>query len=234
MTGTFKAPVTFETMLTELVEFFGLGLAATSSPCVLPLYPGFLAYLAASGRQLERQRGTALLGLFVLAGVLTIMLTLGVVIAALQVAVGRVIVFVTPLAGLAIIALGVLLLFDKNVFAQIPQIRIPALRSPLASAYVYGLLYGPIAFPCSGPFLVTAIALSLDSVIVDFLAFGLGFGAPLLALSLLARAQQQRITQLLTRHARAFNLLAGAILIALGAVNIVDNWEAMLLYLGVA
>jgi len=234
VTGTFKVPVTFETMLTELVEFFGLGLAATSSPCVLPLYPGFLAYLAASAGQLQGRRGTGLLGVFILAGVLTMMLALGLLIAGLQTAVGKVIVFVTPLAGLAIIALGVLLLFDKNVFARIPQIRLPAVRSPFASAYVYGLLYGPIAFPCSGPFLVTAIALSLDSVVIDFLAFGLGFGAPLLALSLLARTQQRRITQLLTRHARAFNLIAGAILIALGAVNIVENWEPMLLFLGLA
>ncbi len=221
-------------MLPELIEFFGLGLAATSSPCVLPLYPGFLAYVAASGGQLAGRRGTGLLGLFVLAGVLTMMIVLGLLIAALRVAVGRVIVFITPLAGLLIIVLGALLLFDKNVFARIPQIRIPALRSPFTSAYVYGLVYGPIAFPCSGPFLVTAIALSIGSVLINFVAFGLGFGVPLFALSLLARTQQRRITQLLTRHSRAFNLIAGVVLIALGAVNIVDNWESMLLFLGVA
>ncbi|MGH7908639.1 MAG: cytochrome c biogenesis CcdA family protein [Thermodesulfobacteriota bacterium] len=221
-------------MFTELVEFFGLGLAATGSPCVLPLYPGFLAYLGASSEQLQGRRGTGLLGLFVLAGVLTMMITLGLLIAALRTAVGRVIVFITPLAGLLIIILGVLLLFDKNVFARLPQVQIPALRSPFASAYGYGLLYGPIAFPCSGPFLVTAFALSVDSAVVDFLAFGLGFGVPLLALSLLARTQQRRITQLLTRHSRAFNLIAGVILIVLGAVNIIDNWETMLLFLGLA
>lgn len=220
-------------MATELIEFFGLGLAATSSPCVLPLYPGFLAYLAASAEQLQNRRGTGLLGLFVLAGVLTMMLALGLLIFALRQAVGRVIVFVTPLAGLLIIVLGVLLLFDRNVFARIPQVRLPALRSPFASAYVYGLLYGPIAFPCSGPFLVTAFALSVDSAVPDFLAFGLGFGVPLLALSLLARTQQRRITQLLTRHSRAFNLIAGVILIALGAFNIIENWETMLLFLGI-
>lgn len=220
-------------MATELIEFFGLGLAATSSPCVLPLYPGFLAYLAASAEQLQNRRGIGLLGLFVLAGVLTMMLALGLLIFALRQAVGRVIVFVTPLAGLLIIVLGVLLLFDRNVFARIPQIRLPALRSPFASAYVYGLLYGPIAFPCSGPFLVTAFALSVDSAVPDFLAFGLGFGVPLLALSLLARTQQRRITQLLTRHSRAFNLIAGVILIALGAFNIIENWETMLLFLGI-
>jgi len=221
-------------MLAELVQFFGLGLAATSSPCVLPLYPGFLAYLGASADQLQGRRGTGWLGLFVLAGVLTTMIALGLLIAGLRTAVGRVVAVVTPLAGLLIILLGVLLLFDKNVFARIPQIRIPALRHPFASAYVYGLLYGPIAFPCSGPFLVAAFALSVDSALIDFLAFGLGFGVPLLAISLLARAQQRRITQLLTRHSRAFNLVAGAILVALGAINIIDNWETMLLFLGLA
>ena len=221
-------------MLAELVQFFGLGLAATSSPCVLPLYPGFLAYLGASADQLQGRRGTGWLGLFVLAGVLTTMIALGLLIAGLRTAVGRVVAVVTPLAGLLILLLGVLLLFDKNVFARIPQIRIPALRHPFASAYVYGLLYGPIAFPCSGPFLVAAFALSVDSALIDFLAFGLGFGVPLLAISLLARAQQRRITQLLTRHSRAFNLVAGAILVALGAINIIDNWETMLLFLGLA
>ena len=221
-------------MLAELVQFFGLGLAATSSPCVLPLYPGFLAYLGASADQLQGRRGTGWLGLFVLAGVLTTMIALGLLIAGLRTAVGRVVAVVTPLAVLLILLLGVLLLFDKNVFARIPQIRIPALRHPFASAYVYGLLYGPIAFPCSGPFLVAAFALSVDSALIDFLAFGLGFGVPLLAISLLARAQQRRITQLLTRHSRAFNLVAGAILVALGAINIIENWETMLLFLGLA
>jgi cytochrome c-type biogenesis protein len=216
----------------ELIQFFGLGLAATSSPCVLPLYPGFLAYLAASAGQIKDRRGTGLLGLFVLAGVLTMMIALGLLIALLKQAVGRVIIFITPLAGLLIIILGVLLLFDKNVFARIPQLQIPALRNPFASAFAYGLLYGPIAFPCSGPFLVTAFALSVDSALFDFIAFGLGFGVPLLALSLLARNQQRRLTQLLTRHSRAFNLIAGVILIVLGIVNIADNWEPMLLFLG--
>jgi len=218
-------------MFGELAEFFGLGLAATTSPCVLPLYPGFLAYLAANAGQLSGRRSTGGLGLFVLAGVLTMMIALGLLIVALQMAVGRVIVFITPLAGLLIVALGVLMLLDVNVFARIPQVRVPALGSPLARAYVYGLLYGPIAFPCSGPFLVTAIALSIDNVLLDFLAFGLGFGVPLLVLSLLAQSQQRQITRLLSRHSRVFNLAAGLILVVLGAMTIIDNWDTMLLFL---
>lgn len=219
-------------MLAEMIQFLGLGLAATASPCVLPLYPGFLAYLGANGGQLHGRRGTGLLGFFVLGGVLTMMLALGLLIFALRTAVGRVVVFITPVAGVLIIVLGVLLLFDKSPFVRLPQLRSPVLRNPFVSAYLYGLLYGPIAFPCSGPFLVTAVALSIDNVLLNFLAFGLGFGVPLLILSLLAGAQQRHVTQLLTRHSRVFNLAAGVILVVLGVLTIVENWDTMLLFLG--
>lgn len=219
-------------MFAEMIQFFSLGLAATASPCVLPLYPGFLAYLGANGGQLQGRRGTGLLGFFVLSGVLTMMLALGLLILALRTAVGRVVVIITPLAGVLIIVLGVLLLFDKSPFARLPQLRSPVLRNPFVSAYLYGLLYGPIAFPCSGPFLVTAVALSIDNVWLNFLAFGLGFGMPLLILSLLAGAQQRRLTQLLTRHARLFNLVSGGILVALGVITLAENWDTMWLFLG--
>ena len=51
-----------------------LGLLASASPCILPLYPGFLAYL---GNQGELGKQKYFLGLFVLVGVLTMMITLG-------------------------------------------------------------------------------------------------------------------------------------------------------------
>jgi cytochrome c biogenesis protein CcdA len=51
-----------------------LGLLTTTSPCILPLYPGFLAYLSG---QADWGRQKYFLGLFVLAGVLTMMLALG-------------------------------------------------------------------------------------------------------------------------------------------------------------
>jgi cytochrome c-type biogenesis protein len=78
-----------------------LGLLATTSPCILPLYPGFLAYLnAQSVLGLGRQRH--FLGLFVLAGVLSMMLALGGLIALLAVSIGSVLAYIIPLANLLI------------------------------------------------------------------------------------------------------------------------------------
>jgi cytochrome c-type biogenesis protein len=130
-----------------------LGILATTSPCVLPLFPGFLAYLSGQNES-GAGKWKYFLGLFVLAGVLTMMLALGGLIALLAVSVGRVLAIVIPLADFLILILGFLLLFDRNPFKSLPQIQVPVLRHPLLNAYVYGLLYGPIALPCSGPLVV--------------------------------------------------------------------------------
>ena len=136
-----------ETILTSI----SLGLLATTSPCVLPLYPGFLAYISGGQAGLHNKASRYFLGFFVLAGVLTMMLALGGVIALLSISVGRALSFLIPLADLVIILFGVLLLLNINPFKRLPQIRVPVLSHPFANAFLYGLLYGPIALPCSAP-----------------------------------------------------------------------------------
>ena len=159
-----------------------LGLLTTTSPCILPLYPGFLAYLSGQSELgLGRQR--YYLGLFVLAGVLTMMLALGGLIALLAVPIGSVLVYVIPIADLIILLLGIMLLLDRNPFKTLPQIQLPVLKHAYLNAYAYGLLYGPIAIPCSGPLVVSIFALSLTtgeaaSKLWVFLWFGIGLGLP--------------------------------------------------------
>jgi cytochrome c-type biogenesis protein len=226
-------------MLAHLAPAFSLGLLATLSPCVLPLYPGFLAYLAAGSQSLQQARSASrYLGLFVLAGVLTMMLALGALIAALSLAVGRVLAFVTPLADVIVMVLGILLLLNFNPFARLPQIAAPATPyGPYLNAFVYGLLYGPIALPCSGPLVVSVFSLSLGVTgfaqqLLFFLIFGLGFGLPLLALSLLARARQDWLLRQFTRHYCIISRLGGLVFIAVGAWDFWQNWPFLRLYLG--
>ena len=80
-----------------------LGLLATTSPCVLPLYPGFLAYISGGQEGLQGRFSRYLLGFFVLVGVLTMMLTLGGIIALLSVSVGQALSIVIPIADLIIV-----------------------------------------------------------------------------------------------------------------------------------
>jgi len=222
----------FETIFTSL----SLGLLSSASPCILPLYPGFLAYLAGRQSGIQSRVGRYLLGLFVLAGVLTMMLALGLVIALLSVSIGAALTIVIPIAYLLIIALGVALLFDYNPFKALPQVQVPVLNNPYVNAYVYGLLYGPIALPCSGPLVVGIFTYSLTSAEVlsklwIFLWFGIGLGLPLLLLSFLSGATQQWIVRFFARHSRVINIVGGLLLVGVGVYGLVTNWDLIRTYL---
>ncbi len=212
-----------------------LGLLATTSPCVLPLYPGFLAYLSGGQVGLPNKAGRYFLGFFVLLGVLTMMLALGGLIALLSVSVGRALSFITPIADALIILLGVLLLLNVNPFKALPQIQVPVLSHPFVNAFLYGLLYGPIALPCSGPLVVGIFALSLTvaealSKLTVFFWFGMGFGLPLLALSFLSGAAQRWITRQFAMRARTINVVGGLLLVAVGLYDFAINWPLIQLF----
>ena len=145
-----------------ILTSISLGLLASASPCIIPLYPGYLAYLSGTANG-ELKKGRFFLGFFVLAGVLSMMLILGLIIALLSVSVGRALSVIIPIADLLLITLGILLLVDKNPFKALPQVKIPALKNPFVNAFIYGLLYGPIALPCSGPLVVGIFAISLTT-----------------------------------------------------------------------
>lgn len=156
------------------------------------------------------------------------MLFLRAIISALSLSIGSALSVVIPFAYLILIFLGVLLILDKNPFKSLPQIKIPALSHPFANAFMYGLLYGPIAPPCSGPLVVSIFAVSLKSAgflsrLGTFMWFGLGFGLPLLVLSFLIGALQKPITIFFARHSRWVNLISGFLILGLGIYDLAVN-----------
>jgi len=215
----------------NILTSIGIGLLATTSPCVFPLYPGYLAYLSASGEKSgDKKRQQYFLGFFVLLGVLVMMLAIGAVIALLSISISRALAFVVPLADAILIVLGILLILDRNPFKRLPQIKIPVVSHPFANAFLYGLLYGPIALPCSGPLVVSIFAISLQSSafisrLATFLWFGLGFGLPLFVLSFMGGALQKPITRFFARYSRWVNLFSGILILGLGVYDLWINWE---------
>jgi cytochrome c-type biogenesis protein len=221
----------------ELVAVFAAGLASAASPCLLPLYPGFLAYLSANAGALAGRRATGLLGLLVLAGLLTTMVLIGAVLVAVAIPIGRVASLLIPIVDAFLILLGILLIAGHNPFNRLPGMRVPMVRNPYGQAYVYGIMLGPLALPCAGPFLAALLALSVgvgDAVLRlgTFVVFGLGFGLPLLILSLLAGARQQSVVRWVTAHHRPIEVVSGFILIAVALWDLRENWDGILFTLG--
>ena len=220
---------------------FGLGLASAASPCLLPLYPAYLAYLTESVNEEagsgQKRRISGFLGLAILAGVLTVMLLVGIVFVVLKAPLGQLLAIAVPVIGAILVILGVMMVLGRNPFMRLASFRAPGTNGPVSQAYVYGIFLGPIAIPCAGPFLVATLAISvgaLDTVgtMATFIVFGLGFGLPLVLLAALARARQDTVVRFITRHHRAIELGSGLLLVAAGIWYVWINWDTLLLTLG--
>lgn len=223
----------------ELLVAVSAGIGATVTPCVLPLYPGFLAYITSATPAAATGTGTTLLpnrpppaaaALLVWMGVVLGMVILGGVLALLSLSLGRVLSVILPIIDLVIIGLGVLLLLGRNPFTRIPQ---PSPASfggggPYVGSFLYGLMFAPIALPCSGPFLIGIFVASLtlgDAVrqLSFFAAFGVGFGLPLFALGLLGQARGRQLAAAIVRWERPIQVVLGVALVAIGVWDLSNN-----------
>jgi len=215
--------------LAHLAPAFTIGLLATLNPCVLPLYPGYLAYLARDSKGNMRH-----LGLMVLAGVMTMMLALGALIAILTSALAQwSSLILQPLGSVIIILMGLFLLLDVNPFAHLSLLSKPTTATgPHIRAFLYGLLFAPTIMPCAGPLVVSIFSLSIGVAgfieqLLFFTIFGLGFDLPLLVLSFLPKAFSEKMLHQIARHARMIDLISGATLIAFGVWNLRVGWELL-------
>ena len=224
-----------------LLVTFGLGLGSAASPCLLPLYPAYLAYLTESvnkdAESGQKRRISGFLGLAILAGVLTVMLGVGIIFAALTAPLGQFLTIAVPAIGVLLVVLGGMMIAGINPFLRLASIRPPGVNGPVGQAYVYGVFLGPIAIPCAGPFLVAALAVSVGvastfETIVTFIVFGLGFGLPLVLLAALARARQDTFVRFIARHHRPIQVGSGVLLVGAGIWYVWINWDNLLLALG--
>lgn len=82
-------------------------------------------------------------------------------------------------------------------------------------------------------FTLSLTVTSFAEKMLFFLAFGLGFGVPLLVISLVAEGRQRALLRLFTRHYALVSRVAGIILIAVGSFDLVANLPNLRLYLGI-
>jgi cytochrome c-type biogenesis protein len=218
------------------------GAISFASPCVVPLVPGYLAYLAALvgadapavGLDEERKQGRyAVLGatgLFVLG--FTVVFTAGV---------GSIVWLADALllnqellqrvGGVLTIAMGLVFLglfpwLQRDVRSH----RVP--RGGLWGAPVLGAVFGLGWTPCIGPTLsgVLAIASASGSSgargFLLVLIYCLGLGLPFLLIALGAR-WAVRATDWLRRNGRRVQLVGGGLLLVVGMLLVTGLWNEM-------
>ncbi len=212
------------------IEAFILGNGAIlTNVCLLPLYPGLIAFLAGNANNERTKAATPWLGLFVLAGVLTTMTLVGLLLYLLKSSFSTLLPWLLPLTYGLVIVLGLLLLIGINPFYRFSGGQAPIVSNPYLSAYLYGCLLAPMTLPCTGPVILSAFALGASSVLAlaneftFFLVFGLGFGWPLVLLPLLAAPLQQRSIKWLTNNHKLLTRISGFLLVAIGLFGILTE-----------
>jgi cytochrome c-type biogenesis protein len=220
--------------MSQLIEAFVLGNSAIlTNVCILPLYPGLIAYLAGNVQNERSKAATKWLGLLVLGGVLSLMLLIGLILHLLQQSFGNTLTILLPIIYGIVILLGLLMLTGRNPFNRLSMAQTPMLSNPYAGAYVYGLMLGPMTLPCAGPFIVAAFVVGAGSVanlagsLSYVLAFGVGFGWPLVLLPFIAMPFQRRFTRWLGQNYKLLTRVSGVLLLAIGIfglwVDVIPN-----------
>ncbi|MFB6206924.1 MAG: cytochrome c biogenesis protein CcdA [Haloglomus sp.] len=216
-------------LVTQLVTSYTLGLATPlSAVCVVPLYPGFLAFLS---NQDEDAPSIAALGGLVALGVIVFMAAVGILFTTLlEVSLTAVVEAVSPPAFALLAVLGAVLLLDLHPQSRLPTVEPPSTRYPSLSAFAYGAFFGAIVLPCNPGFISVFFArafLFSDPLasLTNFGVFGVGMATPLLVLAVVSEGARNRVLGLLTANRRAVDAITGLVLLAISLYYLLFVFE---------
>src|SRR3989338_8710430 len=202
------------------------GLISFLAPCVLPIIPGFLAYLAGSS---TAEAGSKRKEIFI--NSVFFVLGFGIVFALLGVLLNTLLeniaydvqTWLSRIGGVMIIFFGLYL---------VGLIKIPFLereykmsvntkfKSRYATSFLFGLAFAAGWTPCVGPALGGILGLAATqpgSAFILLLTYALGLGIPFLVVG----AFTGQATEFINRHAvglKYLNIVFGVILLALGVL----------------
>ena len=126
--------------MSDYAEAFTLGNAAIlGNVCLLPLYPGLVVMMSARLAKPRSRLSTMSLGVLVLAGIVTFMVVLGFVLYQISRPVADVLDWLLPLMYGTVLVLGAAMILGRSPFAPLIRTDAPVLRSPAATAYLYGV-----------------------------------------------------------------------------------------------
>lgn len=200
--------------LSSVALSFAAGLASVASPCVLPVVP-----LLVAGTPEDHRARPAL----IVAGLAASFVVMGVLMSLFGAAIGPAVPRLEKVVGAVVVAFGVLLLADVNVFKRLSWLqRLGPSGGGRASGLLLGLSLGLVWIPCVGPMLSGVLATvatqgSLVTGVLLLLVYSAGFAVPMLFVGYGSQALRQKVRALASRPL-VVRWASGLLLVAFGAL----------------
>jgi cytochrome c-type biogenesis protein len=216
-----------------ILTAFAAGVISFLSPCVLPLVPGYVSYVAgrsvadrgASRTMAMRMPAIALSSYFVL-GFTTVFVLLG----ASATALGQLLLAyryeLNIVGGTIVIVFGLFVLGAFRPFWLLRDVRfnVALPGGKPAGSYVLGLAFAFGWTPCIGPILGAILTVSAGTATVAegaalLAIYSLGLGLPFLVAALFTHGLAARLSAM-RRAGRILQFIAGAVMILMGVAMV--------------
>jgi cytochrome c-type biogenesis protein len=231
-----------ELSLIGLLSAFAAGVISFLSPCVLPLVPGYVSFVAGSSLEdlrdgaAPRARSLALAATFVL-GFSVVFVALGASATALsgvllsyKLELGMIAGVIVMLFGLHLLGLTPLRLMNQEA-----RFHVDSGAGRAAGAFLLGTAFAFGWTPCIGPVLGAILTLSASTADVAkgsllLAVYSLGLGVPFLLAALFTGALLVRL-RALGRAGRHLQRAAGGLLVAMGLLMVTGQLERVAYWL---
>ncbi len=209
------------------------GFVSFASPCVLPLVPGFLAYVTGLTDEKRRTR--------LISGALLFVAGFGVVLVSVSIALSWVRELTLSYQDLVSRIGGVIVILLALVYLGFIGQRGSSVRwrpaAGLLGAPMLGVVFGLSMSPCIGPVYGAIVLSAYDGsgglasrgvALAIFYTIGLGIPFVLIAAGW---ARAERASRWLRDHHRPIQLIGGGVMLVVGVLMVAGEWQQMIVWL---
>jgi cytochrome c biogenesis protein CcdA len=216
-----------------VVYAFATGMVATINPCGFAMLPAYLSYFLGLDDPSTDRRSVVLravgISAVVTAGFVVVFTIIGVVLSSVALPIERNIPWATIVIGGLLVVLGVAMLAGFQPSVALPKLERGGDSRTLWSMFTFGVSYAIASLSCTLPLFLVAVTgvFSSESFLQGlgvFVAYGLGMGLVLTALTVALALARQTLVQRMRGALRHVNRIAGGLLVMAGAFLVYWGW----------
>ena len=215
-----------------LAYAFGVGMIATVNPCGFAMLPAYLSFFLGLEGAEEDTRASVLqaltIGSVLTLGFLVVFGALGLILDGALSSVQQVVPWITIVLGVVLIGMGIALLRGRSFTLPLPTVGGTGGRQ-LTSVFLFGMSYAIVSLSCTIPLFIAAVTPSFTNAnfasgVAAFLAYGLGMGVVLIALTVALALARHSLVTTLRRALPYIYRVSGVLLVLAGAYVAYYGW----------